>query len=146
MKSFVCVAFFALLAYANAGVAVLPSAKIIQGPSTKTTVVGPDGSAISSIAPAGQIVQQESVGVVAQTAPILAAPALAYSAPTVLAAPALAAKSIIAPSVVARAAPVLSAPLVSGVVATSAVDTVVAGPSGTIATGKTLAAPVVAAW
>ncbi|ENN74578.1 hypothetical protein YQE_08900, partial [Dendroctonus ponderosae] len=143
------VAFVACLAVANAGVAVLPSAKIIQGPSSRTTVVGPDGSAISSVAPAGQIIQEESVGVVAQTAPVVAAPAVAYSAPAAVAyslpavasAPVLSAYS--APIVSAYSAPVVSAyaaPLVSGV------DTVVAGPSGTIATGRTVGAPVVSAW
>ncbi|KAF7267668.1 hypothetical protein GWI33_019156 [Rhynchophorus ferrugineus] len=196
MKSFSAIAFFACLAYASASVAVLPSAKIIQGPSTKTTVVGPDGSAISSVAPGGQIVQEESVGVVAETAPVVAAPAVAYSAPAVVSAPALsyAAKTVVAPSasvVSAYSAPVFSAysapavaysapavaysapslvgaplayaaksvvapsasllsaysaPVVSGVVASSSFDTVVSGPSGTIATGKTVAAPVVSAW
>jgi len=109
-------------------------------------VVGPDGSAISAVAPGGQIIQEESVGVVAHAAPVLsysapvvaahvAAPALAYSAPVVA-----------APHISAYSAPILSAhsaPIVAGV---SALDTLVAGPSGTIATSKTVAAPVVSAW
>ncbi|XP_050294696.1 cuticle protein 16.5-like isoform X2 [Anthonomus grandis grandis] len=164
MNTYSFAALFAFLAVANAGVLVAPSAKIIQGPSTRTTVVGPDGSAISSVAPAGQIVQEESVGVVAQTAPVVAAsaPALAYSAPLVAhsapavaySAPALAYSAPLAyaaPAHVAYSAPLVSAysaPVVSsGVVGHSTVDTVISGPSGTIATGKTVAAaPVVAAW
>ncbi|XP_050294698.1 cuticle protein 16.5-like isoform X3 [Anthonomus grandis grandis] len=154
MNTYSFAALFAFLAVANAGVLVAPSAKIIQGPSTRTTVVGPDGSAISSVAPAGQIVQEESVGVVAQTAPVVAAsaPALAYSAPLVAhSAPALAYSAPLAyaaPAHVAYSAPLVSAysaPVVaSGVVGHS---TVISGPSGTVATGKTVAAaPVVAAW
>ncbi|XP_066254530.1 cuticle protein 16.5-like [Euwallacea similis] len=171
MNSYSFVAFFAVLAVASASVAaVLPSTKIIQGPSSRSTVVGPDGSAISSIAPGGQIISEESVGVVAETAPVVAAaPALAYSAPlvaahaapavaysapvvaahTAYAAPVVAAHTAYsAPVVSAYSAPVVStysAPLVSGVATHSTVDTVVAGPSGTIATGRTVASPVVAA-
>lgn len=128
------VALFAVLAVASASVVVAPSAKIIQGPSTRTTVVGPDGSAISSVAPGGQIVQEESVGVVAETAPVVAAPAVAYSAPLV--------SAYAAPVVAAPLA--YSAPILAGVAAQSTVDTVVAGPSGTIATGRTVASPLVA--
>ncbi|KAG5879411.1 hypothetical protein JTB14_027234 [Gonioctena quinquepunctata] len=39
------VAFFAALAATNAGI-LAPSARIIQGPSTRTTIAGPDGSVI----------------------------------------------------------------------------------------------------
>ncbi|XP_030766352.1 larval cuticle protein F1-like [Sitophilus oryzae] len=128
MNSF-CIAFlFAFLAVASAGILVSPSARIIQGPSSRTTVVGPDGSSISSISPAGQIVQQETLGVVARSAPIVAAPAVvAHTAPIVS----------------AYSAPLLSAysaPLVSGE------HTVIAGPSGTVVSGRSLSAPVVTAW
>lgn len=97
-------------------------------------MVGPDGSAISSVAPGGQIVQEESVGVVAETAPVVAAPAVAYSAPLV--------SAYAAPVVAAPLA--YSAPILAGIAAQSTVDTVVAGPSGTIATGRTVASPLVA--
>lgn len=64
---------------------------IIQGPSSRSTIVGPDGSAISSFAPGGQIATEAHTGFVGRTiapiAPIapIAAPALyshaAYAAP-----------------------------------------------------------------
>ncbi|KAH1007485.1 hypothetical protein HUJ04_004710 [Dendroctonus ponderosae] len=138
------VAFFAFVAVANAGNLVLPSARIIQGPSSRTTVVGPDGSAISSVAPGGQIIQEESAGVVAHSAPVVAAPALAYSSLPL--------------AYAAHSSPIVSAyssPLVSGVPVVSAYsapvlsgveDTVVAGPSGTIISGRSVAAPLVSAW
>ncbi|XP_060532197.1 cuticle protein 16.5-like [Cylas formicarius] len=151
MNSYALVAFFAFAAVANAGI-LAPAARIIQGPSSRTTVVGPDGSAISSVAPAGQIVHEESVGVVAETAPVVAgAPVLsAYSAP-VVSAPVVSAYS--APVVSAYSAPVVSAPVVSAysaplVSAPAAsllsADTVVAGPSGTVVAGRSVATPVVA--
>ncbi|XP_049817491.1 cuticle protein 16.5-like isoform X1 [Aethina tumida] len=164
MNSFAVVAtFLAALACAQAGLLVGPSAKVLQGPSTKTTVVGPDGSAISSVAPGGQIITEEHPGVVAQTAPVVAAPVLAHSAHLVAhSAPVLAHS---APVVAAHAAPVLahsapvlahsapvlahsapllahSAPVVAahhGLVAHGAEQTVVSGPSGVIATGRSVA-------
>ncbi|XP_076267052.1 uncharacterized protein LOC143200499 [Rhynchophorus ferrugineus] len=147
MNSFIFATLFAVLAVANAGVLVAPSAKIIQGPSTRTTVVGPDGSAISSVAPGGQIVQEEIVGVVAQTAPVVAAaPAVTsyVAAPSVLAAHSAPVVAYSSPIISAPLVSAYSAPVLSGVVAKSVVDTVVAGPSGSIVTGKTVAAPVVA--
>ncbi|XP_060536111.1 uncharacterized protein LOC132708028 [Cylas formicarius] len=169
----VVIVLFACLAAASAGVVVAPSTKIVQGPSTRTTVVGPDGSSITSSSPGGQIVQEETPAVVARSAPVLAAaaPAVAYSAPAVAySAPALAysapvaAHSVIsgyhAPLVSAYSAPIVpaystySAPLVSaysapllsnGVVAQKSLDTVVSGPSGTITTSKTEAVPAVVA-
>ncbi|RZB41024.1 hypothetical protein BDFB_010218 [Asbolus verrucosus] len=153
MNTFAVVAIFAVLASANAGLIAAPSAKIVQGPSTRTTVVGPDGSAISSVAPGGTIIQEEHPGVVAHTAPVVAAPVVAahtaYAAPvvaahTAYAAPVVAAHTAYAAPVVAAqtayAAPALAYSS-HGVVAHSAVDTVVAGPSGTIATSKALHAP-----
>ncbi|KAG5879410.1 hypothetical protein JTB14_027233 [Gonioctena quinquepunctata] len=162
------VAFFAALAATNA-IILAPSARIIQGPSSRTTIAGPDGSVIDSVAPGGSIVTEEHPGVVAHTAPIVSAyaahalpahtayagPVLsaystpvvsAYSAPVVstYSAPAVSAYS--APAVSAYSAPLWSAyaapsVVASGLVAQNSVDTVVAGPSGTIATSKTVAAP-----
>lgn len=98
---------------------IAPSAKILQGPSSKTTLVGPDGSVISAYAPGGQVVTDEHPGVVAHAAPVLA-PVVAHAAP-----------------VVAQAAPLAYA-------SHGYADTIVAGPSGTIATGKAVhAAPIV---
>ncbi|KAJ8943405.1 hypothetical protein NQ314_009774 [Rhamnusium bicolor] len=123
------VAFIAALAAANAGI-ITPSAKILQGPSSKTTLVGPEGSVISSVAPGGQVITEELPGVVAHAAPVVAA------APLVAAAPAVVAYSTYtAPVPVAHAAP--------ATYGTS--DVVVAGPSGIIATGKSIAAPAVVA-
>lgn len=158
------VAVFAALATANAGLIAAPSAKIVQGPSTRTTVVGPDGSAISSVAPGGSIVTEDHAGLVAHTAPVVAAhtayaapvlahsayaapvvshSAYAYGAPVAAAYAAPVAASYAAPVVAARAtyaAPALG--YAYGGVAHNAVDTVVAGPSGTIATSKTVHSPV----
>ncbi|XP_044264820.1 cuticle protein 21-like [Tribolium madens] len=87
MKSFAVVALFALLACANAQ--IFSSGKILQGPSSRATVVGPDGSAIHSVAPGGSVVAEHHSGVVAHTAPIVAhAPVVAhtaYAAPAVVA-------------------------------------------------------------
>ncbi|XP_019880510.1 uncharacterized protein LOC109608513 [Aethina tumida] len=149
MNSIAVVAtFLAALACAHAGVLVGPSANVLQGPSSRSTIVGPDGSAISSVAPGGQIVTEEHPGVVAHTAPVVAAPVLAHSAQLVAhSAPVLAHS---APVVAAHAAPVLahsaqvvahSAPVVAahhGLVAHGAEHTVVSGPSGVISTGQSL--------
>ncbi|XP_060524911.1 cuticle protein LPCP-23-like [Cylas formicarius] len=134
MTSKLVVAFcVCLAAVANAGVFVGPSAKILQGPSSKTTVVGPDGSAISAVAPGGQIVHEEHPGVVAYAAP---AAHLSYAAPAVVAhhAP-VAHLAYSAPAVVAHQSAVVSH-----------ADTIVAGPSGTISTGRSIGqgVPVVA--
>ncbi|XP_030766342.1 cuticle protein 16.5-like [Sitophilus oryzae] len=148
MNSFAVVAFFACVAACSAGL-VGPSAHILQGPSSKTTLVGPEGSVISAHAPGGQIVHEEHPGFVAHAAPVLAhaAPVVAHAAPVVYSSP-----------VVAHAAPVVAhaAPAHSTVVAHSSAykhdSVVVAGPSGTISTGHgahavpavAYAAPVVA--
>ncbi|KAG5879409.1 hypothetical protein JTB14_027232 [Gonioctena quinquepunctata] len=70
MNSLAIVAFFAALAATNAGI-LAPSARIIQGPSSRTTIAGPDGSVIDSVAPGGSIVTEEHPGVVAHTAPVV---------------------------------------------------------------------------
>ncbi|KAF7267676.1 hypothetical protein GWI33_019164 [Rhynchophorus ferrugineus] len=122
MKSFVAVAFFTCLAVSNAGWLAGPSAKILQGPSSKTTLVGPEGSVIAAHAPGGQIIHEEQPGFVAHAAPIVApAPVVSYAAPAVAAA---------APSTV-----------VAHSSAYQKESVLVAGPSGTIATGGS---PVVA--
>ncbi|XP_019764617.2 cuticle protein 16.5 [Dendroctonus ponderosae] len=185
MSQIVFVALFACLAIANAGTILAgSSAKIIQGPSTRTTVVGPDGSSISSSSPGGSIIQEDIPGVVAETAPVIAAaPAVAYSAPIAYSAPAtqiaysaaaapiaysaaaapLAYTAAAAPLAYSAGAPYVaaySAPLAyqaplaysagplaysAGLVAEKQLDTVVAGPSGTIATSKTVNRPALLA-
>nr|XP_023026476.1 cuticle protein 38-like [Leptinotarsa decemlineata] len=141
MNSLAIVAFFAALAASSASV-IAPSARIIQGPSARATVAGPDGSIISSVAPGGQIVAEDYSGYVAHAAPVVAAPVVsayaslpaytAYSAPVISSYSAPVVSAYTAPSVVA-----------SGVVAQKSVDSVVAGPSGTIATSKTVATPAI---
>ncbi|CAG9820854.1 unnamed protein product [Phaedon cochleariae] len=119
----------ACLAVANAG-PFLPSTKILQGPSSRTTLVGPDGSVISAAALGGQVITEEHPGQVGYAGPVVAAPALSYhSVP-----------------VVAHSSPIVAH--ASPVVAHSAhTDAVIAGPSGTIATGRSfVAGPVVAPW
>ncbi|KAJ8943394.1 hypothetical protein NQ314_009763, partial [Rhamnusium bicolor] len=151
------IAFFVVLAVANAS--VLHGASVLQGPSSRTTLVGPEGSVISSVSPGGQVITEEHPGVVAHAAPVAyasyAAPAVsAYAAPLRVAHSAYAAPSLVAHS--AYATPVVSAyssPIVSRaayaapysysvaapvVAAHGSVDTVVAGPSGTIATSRGL--------
>ncbi|KAG5879403.1 hypothetical protein JTB14_027226 [Gonioctena quinquepunctata] len=158
MNTLAIVAIFATLAATNAGI-IAPSARIIQGPSSRTTIAGSDGSVIDSVAPGGSIVTEQHPGVVAHTAPVVSTYAAhgihalpvhtAYSSPVVSAystpvvsaysGPVVSAYSS-APVVSAYAAPSVFA---SGVVAHNSVDTVVAGPSGTIATSKTVSAPTV---
>ncbi|KAH1014960.1 larval cuticle protein F1 [Dendroctonus ponderosae] len=71
MNTITFTAFFACLAAANAGY-YSPSAEIIQGPSSKTTLIGPEGSIISAYAPGGKILHEEHPGYVAETAPVQA--------------------------------------------------------------------------
>ncbi|KAF7267678.1 hypothetical protein GWI33_019166 [Rhynchophorus ferrugineus] len=171
MNSFTVAALFACLAVCNAGLLVGPSAKVLQGPSSKTTLVGPEGSVISAHAPGGQVVHEEHPGVVAHVAPVVAhaAPTVAYAAPVIAhaapvvahATPAATTHSVYSsvishPSVVSHAAPVVAHAVPSAhsaVVAHSSAyehnSVVVAGPSGSISTGPhsavvAHAAPVVA--
>lgn len=59
------------------------SLEVVNGPSSRATVIGPDGSAINSFAPGGRIIAETNPGFVARTAPAIAAPVPAlYSAPT----------------------------------------------------------------
>ncbi|RZC32141.1 hypothetical protein BDFB_003847 [Asbolus verrucosus] len=133
MNSFVVV-FLAALACASAGIIASPAAQVLQGPSSRTTIVGPDGSAISAVAPGGSIVTDSQPAVVAQTvaaAPLVAA-APVVAGPAVVAAPSvLAARSVLAgPSLVAGSS-----------VLTGLGGTVIAGPSGTISAAQPLVAP-----
>ncbi|XP_017774356.1 PREDICTED: uncharacterized protein LOC108561079 [Nicrophorus vespilloides] len=117
MNTFIVV-FAAALALANGGViapvgvvtqtivAPVVKSSLIQGPSTSTHIVGPDGSQIIANAPGATIHTSEHVGavseVVAPIAPavvaktIVAAPALVAAAPTFYAAaPALIASPVL---------------------------------------------------
>lgn len=68
---------------ASAGLVPLLNANILQGPSTRTKVIGPDGSIIDAYAPGGKILLDGNAGPLLQTAPVvLAQPALdAYVLP-----------------------------------------------------------------
>ncbi|XP_044747254.1 cuticle protein LPCP-23-like [Coccinella septempunctata] len=171
MNSFAAVVFFAALAAANASViaplaySAIPTGHIVQGPSSRTTVVGPDGSAISSVAPGGTIITDHDATIVAQAAPAaVIAPAarlavahtplvaahsslVAAHSPLVAAHPQL----IAAPGITTYAAnvPVLShqAVAVPALGNIAAENTVVAGPSGTITQSRSLdAAQHVTVW
>lgn len=79
------VAVFALaLAAANAGLlahsvlAPVVTGAALQGPSTRTTLVGPDGSHIVAAAPGGRIdtAVDAGIAVVSHSGPVVAAPAV----------------------------------------------------------------------
>lgn len=57
-----------LLALATVNSGVVPAPKVLEGPSSKTTIVGPDGSKISAFAPGGKILLEENAGPVLQGA------------------------------------------------------------------------------
>ncbi|XP_045473959.1 pupal cuticle protein G1A-like [Harmonia axyridis] len=164
MNSFAAVVFFAALAAANAGLiaplaySAIPTGHIVQGPSSRTTVVGPDGSAISSVAPGGTIITDHDATIVAQAAPAaVIAPAARLA---VAHAPLVAAHSslIASPAITTYAAqsPVWAhqAPVwahqaigVPAIARVAAENTVVAGPSGTISQTRAIdAAPHVTVW
>ncbi|XP_045468740.1 cuticle protein LPCP-23-like [Harmonia axyridis] len=157
MNSFAAVIFFAALAAANAGLitplaySAIPTGHIVQGPSSRTTVVGPDGSAISSVAPGGTIITDHDATIVAQAAPAaVIAPAARLA---VAHAPLVAAHSslIASPAITTYAAhaPVWAhqAVGVPAIARVAAENTVVAGPSGTISQTRAIdAAPHVTVW
>lgn len=59
------------------------AAKILEGPSTRTKVIGPDGSVIDAYAPGGKILLEGDSGPLLQAAPVvLAQPAIAELQPT----------------------------------------------------------------
>lgn len=79
--------FVAVLAVANAGIIAHDHGAILQGPSTKTTLVGPDGSHISGHAPGGVVAHSVDVGYAAHTGHVAhvahVAPVVAHVAPVV---------------------------------------------------------------
>lgn len=80
------------MAAVNGGIIAHDHGAILQGPSTKTTLYGPDGSHISGHAPGGQVVHSVDVGYAAHTGHVVAhaEPAVvAHVAPVVHHAPAL---------------------------------------------------------
>lgn len=95
----------------------------MEGPSSRSTIVGPEGSIISSIAPGGKIITEDLPGVAVHSAPLVHAPLVARTAPWDYS-PAL------LPS-----APLVRAPFFP---AHGSVDTVVAGPSGTVVSSRSL--------
>lgn len=177
-RLFQAVAFFAILAAANAS-AIAPNSKIIEGPSSKTTLTGPDGSVITSDTAGGKVLIEDQEGEtsqdssVAATAPqvkVFASPVV-YAEPVVVAsAPAVLAKSaqdseadssqgatarssqsapiistLSAPIVAIQASPIITphiAPLLPRVPQNS-LETIIAGPSGSIANAKTATGPAV---
>ncbi|KAJ8943406.1 hypothetical protein NQ314_009775 [Rhamnusium bicolor] len=68
------VIFLLALASANAGL-ILRAPKFLEGPSSKTKVVGPDGSVISAFAPGGKILLEDNHGPLLQAAPEVVATA-----------------------------------------------------------------------
>ncbi|XP_066139360.1 uncharacterized protein [Euwallacea fornicatus] len=58
-------------------------AKVLQGPSTKTKLIGPDGSIIDSYIPGGKVVLEGNVGSLLQSAPVVLAQAAVPEVPTV---------------------------------------------------------------
>ncbi|XP_044264814.1 uncharacterized protein LOC123011448 [Tribolium madens] len=134
--NYFAVVFLAVVACAYAGLIAAPATRVLRGPSSSATVIGPDGSSISSIAPGGTVVADVQPGLVA-------APAVVAGAPAVVAR-----SAVVAPAALASPG-VVSA---SGLVARSSVltgwgGTLIAGPAGTITTSESLApAPLAAAW
>lgn len=117
---------------------LLPSTGVLEGPSSRTTLVGPEGSVISSVAPGGKVITETLPGGAAYSAPSLVAPVLAPGVFSAYSASVLPAH--VAPLthlVSGYSAPVVPAPLVAG---HRSVDTLVAGPSGTIASSRSLTA------
>lgn len=75
---FQIVAIFLLscVAVSKAGLVAVKTVEVLQGPSSKTTIVGPDGAQISSVAPGGSVVIDGSG--------LAAAPAVLASSPAVI--------------------------------------------------------------
>ncbi|XP_045473975.1 uncharacterized protein LOC123680225 [Harmonia axyridis] len=151
MNSIAAVIFFAALAAASAGwvsplaLSAIPTSHVIQGPSSRSTIVGPDGSSISSAAPGGTIIADQNGGaIVAQGAPaavISPAARLALVSSPLVAAPAITSYAAVSP---VWAHQTLGVPALGRI---AAENTVVAGPSGTIAQSRAIdAAQTVALW
>lgn len=126
---------------ANAGV-VLPSASVLQGPGSRTTLVGPEGNIISSAAPGGAVVTASGTGVVAHYAPLAYSSysePVAYSAPYGFAAPIGYSAPVSYSATYGYSAPIAySVPVAPVVGAHGTVNTVVSGPSGTVAASRSL--------
>ncbi|ENN74572.1 uncharacterized protein LOC109540624 [Dendroctonus ponderosae] len=69
-KKVACVTLFCF-ALANAEIIPLQPGNILQGPSTRTKVIGPDGSIIDAYAPGGKIVLEGDTGPLLQPAPVV---------------------------------------------------------------------------
>lgn len=94
------------MAVASAGI-IADHSVILQGPSTKTTLVGPDGTHISAHAPGGQVVHNVDVGFAAHSGHVHAAPIVAPVVHSVPVASVLSHVSHVAP-IVAHAAPIVA--------------------------------------
>ncbi|KAL1513498.1 hypothetical protein ABEB36_002902 [Hypothenemus hampei] len=74
MKAKIIVSFLALyLAIGNAAILPQTAAKYLEGPSTRTKIIGPDGSFIDAYAPGGKILLDGHAGPVLQEAPVVLA-------------------------------------------------------------------------
>lgn len=130
---------------AHAGIIAAPTARVLQGPSSSATIVGPDGSSISSVAPGGTVVADAAPAVIA-AAPLVRSDVVtpgAWAVPAALAAAPVVRSGVWA-SPAALAAPGLVA---RSTVLTGLGETVIAGPAGTIrASGNLIGAPLGAVW
>ncbi|XP_066253645.1 uncharacterized protein [Euwallacea similis] len=78
MDKIVACLLISCLALANAY-----PAKVLQGPSSKTKLIGPDGSVIDTYIPGGKVVLEGNVGPLLQSAPVVLAQAAMPEVPTV---------------------------------------------------------------
>lgn len=62
LSSQVVLAFFFVFVATKAS--LIPTVEVLQGPSSRTTVIGPDGSAVNAAAPGGQVVTGGAAGLV----------------------------------------------------------------------------------
>ncbi|KAK9872422.1 hypothetical protein WA026_017880 [Henosepilachna vigintioctopunctata] len=62
MQQKVFLAFF--FTFAASCASVIPTVEVLQGPSSKTTLLGPDGSALNAAAPGGTVVTRGGAGLV----------------------------------------------------------------------------------
>lgn len=100
---------------------IIPSTKIFEGNNFKISVRGNFGRVVDTISPSGRIFTAETPDILAEATPFVST----YSAPVTYPA---------TPALSAYLAPVSSRPI-------SQEDTFVEGPSGQIATSKTVAGP-----
>lgn len=121
----------------------------MEGPSTKTTIVGPEGSVISSVAPGGKIITETLPAVATYSAsrvlPSYVAPAdvSPYAVPAIYPAQVLAARAAPLISTYETAAlPNYRTPILS---AYGSANAVISGPSGVVAASRSLNAADLAA-